>query len=204
MTITNGYTSLAEFNNFSRLTTPADAPIVETCILAASRQIDRYCGRRFWQDSAVVAREYHADDADCVETDDISTTTGLIVKIDTNLDSTYATTLTITTDFLLYPLNAGDEVPARPYNEIRIAYGSSQAFPTSGRPGVQVTAKFGWPAIPDEVVLACILQAQMLYSSKDARAGILQFGGDGFASRLSRYMHPQAELLLEPYVKVVR
>jgi len=168
--------------------------------------IDRYTGRRhgFWQDGSVSTREYHADDAWCVQVDDISTATGLIVKADETDDGTYGSTLTITTDFVLYPLNFGDETPARPWDEIRIVPSSRYRFPVTSRAGVQVTAKFGWAAVPDEVKLANIFQAQMLYSSKDARGGVIQASVDGYPTRVSRYMHPQAELLLSDLVKVAR
>lgn len=187
--------------SLSRLNDYGDITLVELCIAAASRNIDRFCGRRFWQDSTVVTREYHADSDSVVFVDDISTSTGLVVKTDTADDGTFATTLTITTDFLLYPLNAADEVPVKPWTELRIAGGSGYWFPVEdGRPGVRVTAKFGWPAVPDDVKLATIFQAQMLYASKDARGGV--WGDTGL--RVSRFMHPQAQELLTDYVREAR
>lgn len=201
MTITNGYCTVPEFMSHSRLNDYDDNLLVELSISAASRNIERHTGRRFWQDGSVVVREYHADDAGLVYVDDISTTTGLIVKTDTAGTGTFATTLTINTDFLLYPLNAGDDTPARPWTTIRIAGGSGYWFPTDAdRPGVQVTAKFGWAAVPDEVKLACVFQAQMLYASKDARGGV--WGDSGL--RVSRFMHPQAEELLTDFVREAR
>lgn len=201
ISLTNAYATAAEVMALSRINDTADGAILDTCINAASRSIDRWCGRRFWQDGSVVTREYHADDPYNVEVDDISTTTGLIVKVDSNDNSGYATTLTITTDYLMYPLNAADEVPVRPFTQIRVVAGGSYYFPTGSRPGVQVTAKFGWPAVPDDVKLACILQAQMLYDAKDAKGGLLELvGGSGFASTLPA-MHRQAAALLASYVK---
>lgn len=203
MTLTNCYLTVAEFKTLSRITSSSDDSLIEYFISAACRQVDRYTGRPhgFWQDATVTTREYHADDEYCVYVDDISTSTGLIVKTDTADAGTFSTTLTITTDFLLYPLNAADEYPVRPWDVIKIASGSSYYFPTTTRPGVQVTAKFGWPATPDDVKLAAILQSQMLYSAKDARAGILQNPVEGFSTPMSRKLHPQAQLLLEDFVK---
>lgn len=202
MTITNGYCSLPDLKSVGRVESADDDPFLETCISAASRTIDRWCGRShgFWQDSTVQTRDYTPDDSGSVYTDDISTATGLIVKTDTAIDGTFATTLTITTDFLLYPRNADKETPVRPWSLIRVASGSSQTFPVAARPTVQVTAKFGWPAVPDEVKLAAILQASMLYSSKDARNSIT---ADGYLVRPSRFMHPQAELLLADFRRAI-
>ena len=100
----------------------------------------------------------------------ISTLTGLIVKIDTDYDGTFETTLTIDTDFILEPLNALTEVPAWPYTEIVLV--ANYAFPTGRRAGAQVTAKFGWPAIPDDVTMANALLAHDLFKSKDAPFGV--------------------------------
>jgi hypothetical protein len=41
-----------------------------------------------------------------------------------------------------------------------------------GRPTVQVTAKFGWPAVPDDVTKACLVQAGQLHKAKDTPFGV--------------------------------
>ena len=205
MAITNGYCTVDDLRSLTRISDTVDLVLHELVISAASRMIDRHCGRRFWQDGSVVAREYHPDDTSTVPTDDISTATGLLVKTDTADDGTFATSLTITTDFLTYPLNAADEVPVRPLTEIRIASGSTYYFPTGARrPSVQITAKFGWPAIPDEVKLATVFQSQMLLAAKDAKGGIMQGVAGDFPTRVSRFLHPQAELLLADFVRQPR
>lgn len=171
---------------------------MEQSINAASREIDGWCGRRFWQDSTVAAREFYADDARCCHVDDISTVTGLVVKIDEDADGTFETTLTITTDFVLLPSNAADESPARPYTEIRLVDNYSFPVPGNGRPGVQVTAKFGWPAVPDDVTKACLVQATDLFKAKDAVfaiAGGAELGQLRVTSGLNRI----AKALLAPY-----
>lgn len=184
-----------------RLTIPdnVDDLHLDLACSAASRQIDRYCGRRFWQDATVKTREFYAESPtltlldDGSTRDDISTTTGLIVKIDEAGDATFGTTLTISTDFILWPLNAEDDTPARSYEEIRLV--ANHHFPraANGRPGIQVTAKFGWPAVPDEVKQATLIQATLLFSSKDSVYGLAvsEFG----AVRLPP-LHPTARALL--------
>jgi hypothetical protein len=178
------------------------ADSIERAIYAASRQIDRYTGRPhgFWQDDTVVIRYYAAEDATCVEVDDISTATGLIVKTDVNGLGSFSTTLTITTDFKLLPLNAVAD--GRPFDRLVLAGSSSAYFPvhSSGTPGVQVTAKFGWAAIPSDVAEACVIQAVSLYKAPAASMGILQVGVDGIPARVP-YMHPIAAALLEGYCK---
>lgn len=204
MTITNGYATLAQMYAELDITDTKYDPKLETAIAAASRQIDGHTGRRFWQDATVVDRQYFPSSTVYVEVDDISTTTGLVVKIDTNDDGTFAQTLTITTNYIVAPVNAPDMVPVQPYTQIRLVDRGVSAFPNwgSGRPSVQVTAKFGWPAIPDDVVKACLVQAVMLFKSSEAPFGAVQLGFDqSGVQRMSGRLHPVAVGLLEPYVK---
>ena len=170
----------AEIGSYAVSDTDDDAKI-ERSVEAASRQIDGWCGRRFWQDASVATREFFADDARCCYVDDISTTTGLVVKIDDDADGTFETTVTISTDFILLPLTAEDEYdPDWPYSEIRLVDNYSFPRPSNGRPGVQVVAKFGWAAVPNDIEKACIIQSEMLFKAKDAPLGVAGFDQMGW------------------------
>lgn len=202
MALTNAYCTLAQVR--AHLGYPVSGeqdedPELVDAINAASRLIDGYCGRRFWQDGSVVAREFWADSAYCCEVDDISTTTGLIVKIDTAGNGTFSTTLTTSTDFILRPVNAADQVPVWPYEEVWLA--DNYSFPrlSNGRPGVQVTAKFGWPAVPDAVTRACVIQSAQLFQAKNAIFGAIALGES--ASRLVPAIDRQAMALLADFRK---
>ena len=70
---------------------------IDNAINAASRQIDAICDRRFYVDSAVNIKYYSPTNGFYLFTDDIATTTGLIVQLDTTDDGTYDTTLTLNT-----------------------------------------------------------------------------------------------------------
>lgn len=201
MAITNGYCTLAQVRAHLAYNSgeTADDSAIETAVEAASRLIDGYCGRRFWQDGSVAAREFWADSPRSVEVDDISTTTGLVVKIDEPGDGTFATTLTISTDFFLIPANAADRTPVWPYEEIWLADNYSFPRPSNGRPGVQVTAKFGWPAVPDDVEYACIIQASQLFKAKEAIFGAVALGES--AARSIPAIDRQAMALLADYRK---
>lgn len=166
-----------ELGNYTSTDTSDDAK-AQRAIDAAARAIDDHCGQRFWQDSSVVDRQFYADGVACcfVDADQcagISTTTGLVVKIDQDGDGTFETTLTINTDFILLPRNAAAEVPVRPYTEVRLVDNYGFPWLSNGRPGVQVSAKFGWPAVPDQVNKACLIVAADLFKSKDAPFGVV-------------------------------
>ena len=206
MAITNGYATLDAFKEQMRIPVNdvTDDARLEAAIAAASRQIDGHTGRRFWQDSTVVDRQFYADNARICHVDDISTTSGLIVKVDDDDDGVFETTLTVTSNYIVRPVNAADMVPVHPFTEIVLVDSNGAvSLPVhgSGRPGVQITARFGWPAIPDDVTKACLVQAGMLFKADDASLGAVQFADAGVALRMQNRLHPIAEALLEPYCK---
>lgn len=203
MTITNGYTTLAAFKTSTTISDSTDDADIEAAIEAASRQIDGLAARRFWQDATVVARTYFPSESARVWCDDISTTTGLIVKVDQDDDGTFETTLTINTDFIVEPVNAAADYPVRPYESIRLLQsGSLTVWPSliSGRPCVQVTAKFGWSAVPDAVERACVTQARNAWKSIDANQETIQVSAEGFPVR-SPIIAGMARVSVEPYIR---
>lgn len=183
----------------------ADDLSIASAIAAASREIDAHCGRSFWQDTEVVTREFFATSAMCVDLLDqpgeqpareISTATGLIVKSDDG-SGAFASTLTISTGFLLYPRNAAAD--GFPYSEIKVVDGTGFSRAYNGRATVQITARFGWPSIPDDVNKACRIQAAQLFKAKDAAFGVVSFGDAGALRVGSKRLHPVAAGLLERY-----
>ena len=150
MAITNGYCTLPELDAVLGITDTEGEQEREDCIETASRDVDAYCGkgRKFWQDGTVVDRKYWPSNSHILFVDDISTTTGLVVKVDQDDDGTFETTLTINTDFMVHPVNAAAEYPVRPWTRIVLLDGALSGWQrlSSGRPFVQVTATFGWSA----------------------------------------------------------
>lgn len=211
MSITNGYCTLAQVKSALSITDSTDDTALELAVNAASRQIDNWCGQRFWIDGTATVREFYVDsrgalDLDLTQNDvyGIATTTGLVVKVDQDGDGVFETTLTSGTDFLLNPPNAADLIPVQPYTGLSFGLntGAIYGLPASyGRPVVQVTAKWGWPAVPDDVTQACVLQAAQLFKSKDAVFGVAAFGEFG-PLRVRSALNPIAEGLLAPYQRV--
>ena len=204
MTITNGYCDLPDIKQALTITDEGDNPELELSVEVASRQVDNQCGpgRRFWQDSTVVARTYYPSEARRVFVDDISTTTGLIVKVDQDDDGTFETTLTINTDFIVEPVNAAAQFPVEPYTSIRLLDGALSSFMalSSGRPHVQVTAKFGWSAVPQAIKRATILQARQVFKAIQTQNGLLQQTVDGSVVRMP-VIDPIARLSIEPFIR---
>lgn len=165
---------------------------------AASGQVDGFCDRSFLADSSPTVRLYSPDLGGILTVDPISSTTGLVVATDDNADGTYETTWTLGTDFRLEPLNAS--AAAEPWTRL-VALGTRWFPRLPYRPGVSVTARFGWPGgtPPQQVKLATLIQASRLFKRKDAPfgvAGSVEFGSE---MRLLNELDRDAQNLLRPY-----
>lgn len=182
-----------------------DIDLLERSINAASRAIDQHCGRRFWRDATVTARTYRPQDPLVANVDDISTTVGLIVKTDTTGDGSYATTWDAA-DYQLEPLNSDVVAGAdtvTPYAWWLISAIDDKTFLTGTlRVSLQVTARFGWSAVPNDVNEAAILKAVALFRRKDAPFGVAGVGEFG-PIRITRN-DPDVRDLLGPYMKFAR
>lgn len=202
MAVTNGYTTLALLRTFMGApTNPADE-LMEAAINAASRSIDNYCQRRFWLDSVAVARTYTPCSLSGLDLgDDIGDSSSVVVKTDASGDGTFETTWAAT-DFQLLPVDAPYGTEAAPWTAIRAV--GTRTFPWLANTWltrldrVQVTAKWGWPAVPDSVSYACRMKAARLVSRKDSPQGVAGFGEFG-PVRLSRSEDADVMLLLDPY-----
>lgn len=179
MTITNGYTTLPEMKGYVTVEDDEENAELELAIGSASRLIDDHCNRRFYLDASTSARTYllAARSAPSVIDlcgnmwHDFDPATVPVVKSDDDGDGTFETTWTVTTDYQLEPLNHA-EMEAEPQNQIRLCGSRFLRPAVFGRPQLQVTAKWGWPAIPISVKQACQIVARDIYKSKDAPFGI--------------------------------
>jgi hypothetical protein len=188
MAVVNGYATLNEAKGFLSISDNVDDTLLENMIESASRSIDRIANRRFYLDSTASARQYRVSSPVILYTDDIGTTSSLVVQTDDDGDGVFETTLTLNTDYIMDPLTALSL--GRPFTQITIV-STSKTFPifpglfqNGLRPGVQVTARFGWPSVPDDINQACLILTADLYKRKDSPGGILGLGDLG-AIRMS-------------------
>jgi len=160
-----------------------DNDLLEDLIESASRSIDRMANRRFYLDTTASARLYRAYSDIFVYVDDIGTTSSLVVALDINGNGTYTKTLTLNQDYILDPLTASSL--GRPFTQLTMVSNTETwpIFPgltqNGLRPGVQVTARWGWPSVPDDINMACLILTADLYKRKDAPGGILGLGDLG-------------------------
>ena len=46
-------------------------------------------------------------------------------------------------------------------------------YPMNLRPGIKITAKWGWPTVPDDITQATLILGADLYKRKDSVGGVL-------------------------------
>jgi hypothetical protein len=171
MAISNGYATLAELKGYLKIEDSMEDTLLEHIVEAASRSIDRIANRRFYLDSSASARTYRPTNLLRVFVDGFGSTSGLVVKTDPNSAGVYQTTLVVNTDFITEPVNASQK--GRPWNYITIVSGEAFSLPTNYRPQVEVTARWGWPTVPDDINQATLILSADLYKRKDSIGGVL-------------------------------
>ena len=166
--------------------------MLELSIEAASREIDGYCERVFYN-AGTATRSYVPVVHDFVDIDHCTTVT----KVET-FDGTVWNELAVT-DYQVEPLNnvaGGVQIPK---NKVRPLVGTWLPV-IGGDATVRVTGVWGWAAVPTAVKQACVLLAARHFKRYDSPLGVAGFGDLG-AIRVGR-VDPDVQALLAPYMRV--
>lgn len=194
MPIVNGYCTLAEAKSALRITDNVDDAILEREIESASRRVDGFCGRFFYQRQATI-NCYPYNEYLLVFPADVATT-AVTIKIDSTGNGTYATTLAFGVDYILEPTDT--VLQSRPYRQARMVGG--QTFPLEVQPSFptcQVAATYGWPSIPNDIREATILLTIRQFARLNAALGVVGFADMAVSVRA---VDPDVRDLLQPYV----
>ena len=203
MAVVNGYASLSDVKAAARITDSIDDSLLEMAIESSSRDIDAYTERVFFNTGATaVARVYIPENIYLLETDDIISVTS--IKSDTTGEGGFNETWTAT-DYQLEPLNGIAGGIATPFTRIRAI--GSKLWPiyeprdiNAGQASVQITARFGFAAIPAAIKQATILASLRAYKRFESPTGVLGFSDVGVV-RIGR-LDPDVERLVQPYRKI--
>ena len=173
MAVVNGYVALADLKEVVGDDSPIDDSRYEAAIGAASRQIDSWCGggRHFWATDTPLARRVFPFNRYLALPGFIASSAGLVVKTDDNGDGTFETTWAAGTDYQAQPSN-------QPNGEAfsRLVAVGTKGFPLSGRrESIEITATWGWTAVPELVRQSAQTLAIALYKSKDFTGGDVGF-----------------------------
>jgi len=191
------YATLAQFKAAVGITDSTDDTALQAVLDATDTLIDLYCDRKTGFGTATETRYYTAEDYEYVLTDDLVSVTTL--QTDDDANGTYETTWTSGTDYVLAPRNAA--LDGFPYTEIDTSVTWPRNFPKDVYLGVKVVGVFGFPSVPAAVKQAEIIQAGAVWNSRTAPFGVIGSADLGGILRMSRALHPEAALILEPYRK---
>jgi hypothetical protein len=192
------YATLAQMREWLRVETgdTRDDDVMTRNLASAAYRINEHCGRPvfgFNLEAAPSARTYVATSPDHLPVDDIGDPA-----------------ITVT-----YGQNAGPYTPVGseqwetcPYNAIANGRAIEELFHLWGMwpahwPSirVQVTARHGWPAVPQPVIDANLIEAAALYARRDSASGIIG-ANDAGSIRVSRMpLDPDAASLVSTFMR---
>lgn len=195
MALGESYATLSELKARLRISDTTDDTRLTEALSAASRGIE-HCTDRQFNSAGVTAttRLYYPDMPHLAYVDDFSTTTDLVIEIDTADDGTYATEWTAA-EYQLEPLNGiEDGQSGWPYYKIRAV--GTQGFPCNSRASIRVTARWGWAAVPAGVKEATLILAEDVFKLADAPFGV---GGYGEYGRIKARENPHVWTRIAAY-----
>jgi len=168
---------------------------------AAARAIDRECGRSFTLATGTVSDRVFTAGVSvlgapwgrryALDTDDFFTATGLVVNFDATGDGSYTTACT---SYRVGPVNAPSK--GMPYNVLTF---DSGVYPPVWSDGVQVTADWGWNAIPSGIIEANLIQASRFLKRRDSPYGVAGSPEMGNELRLLARLDPDVALLVRAW-----
>ncbi len=187
-----------------------DDALLDLALLGASRWIDGYCNRPagFNHDTTDTTRTYKptswlarpmVDAQYEIHVDDLVSLTTL--KTDDDGDGIFENTWSAS-DYQLLPENQTGYGDVWPSNGIRAV--GTRVFPWQPVGArrhnlVQVTGKFGWPAIPTDVKNACLLLAHAAYERRKTPAGVIGGFPEMGGLRVGTKIDPDVSRWLGPY-----
>jgi hypothetical protein len=191
--IANGYATLAEVKSALRITDTIDDSLLEMAIESASRLLDSYTARSFYN-AGTAARYYAATNDYQTDIDDAVSISE--VATDFSADGTYDT-IWQASDYEVLPLNGRVDGLPVPYNGLRAI--GDYTFPIYNGEGlVKVTGVWGWSAIPIAIKQATIIQASRIFKRLDSPLGVLSSPDLGFI-RVGSRLDPDVAQLVDPY-----
>ena len=192
MAISNGYATLNEVKAALKITDALDDSLLEMAIESASRLVDGYTGRYFYN-GGTATKNFAAQDDYVTQIEDLQSITTLSTTNEVGGDYTEWGT----DDYQLEPLNGRVDGLVVPYNAIRAI--GDYTFPIWGGEGlVKVTATWGWSAVPTAIKQATIIQASRIFKRLDSPLGVLSSPDLGFI-RVGSRLDPDVAQLVDSY-----
>lgn len=190
MAIGDLYATLPEFKDFLKVGDTVDDLQLSAALATTSRGLEHYCRRQFNRAETATTRTFTVRQrAYTASTADFYVTTDLAVATDPAGDETFTGVLDPATLKAEPRDGIVDGEEGWPYTRV-------VTKPTALCGLVQVTARWGWAAIPAPVTQACLILSSELFKLKDAPFGVAAFGEYG---PIRVRQNPMACNLLQPY-----
>lgn len=193
--------SASDLKTWMGISDSNDDTLITTAASAACTWVIQTCGRSFevTASGSESSRVFRPKSHTLCVTDDFSSTVNLTVSLDGGDDGTYETALTLNTDYIVEPLNGLEDGLTVPYRKLRA---TSWLFDTCATiPSVQVTARWGWAAVPDAVKQAALIEGARIAKRSKSPEGVLGGFQDFGATPIRQKADPDAMSLLRPYVR---
>jgi hypothetical protein len=192
--ITNGYATLTQVKAAIGIADGFDDSLLEMAIESASRQIDSYTERYFYNAGTAVKIFAPIDNWVCPTEDFITLT-----KVETSEDGeTYDTEWTAD-DWQAEPLNGRAGGLVTSYTQIRAV--EDYLFPyRNGEATVRITGTWGWSAVPIAITQATVILASRIFKRLDSPLGIIS--GELGSMRIGFRLDPDVQHLIDPYRKI--
>lgn len=187
------YATDRELASYLRIGDANDDQELGLAVTGASRAIDHATNRQFGKVDSAEARTFEARwsrtrGAYVVEIEDLMTLDSLDVVV--------AGSSLASSAYQILPVNAAAE--GMPWTRLLVESATSPTIGT-GPCTVAVTAEWGWAAVPDTIVNACLLQASRLFQRRNAPFGVAGSPDLGSEVRLLAKIDPDVETLVRPY-----
>lgn len=193
MAITNGYATLAEVKSALRIGDSVDDSLLEMAIESASRLVDGYSGRYFYN-AGTATKDFAAQDDFVTIIEDAQSVSA--VSSTNEVGGSY-TSWTLATDVQLEPLNGKADGLAIPYTQIRAV--GNYTFPYYDQQAlVRVTGVWGWASVPIAIKQATIIQASRIFTRLNSPLGVISSPDLGFI-RVGSRLDPDVAQLVDPY-----
>jgi hypothetical protein len=194
MAISNGYATLIQLKSAIGIADGIDDPMLEMAIESASRQIDSYTERYFYNAGTAVKIFAPIDNWVCPTEDFITLT-----KVETSEDGDSYDTEWEADDWQAEPLNGRAGGLVTSFTQIRAV--ESYLFPyRNGEATVRLTGTWGWSAVPIAITQATIILASRIFKRLDSPLGIIS--NDLGSMRVGFRLDPDVQHLIDPYRKI--
>lgn len=194
MAISNGYATLLQIKSAIGISDGIDDPMLEMAIESASRQIDSYTERYFYNAGTATKIFAPLDEWVCPTEDFITLT-----QVQTSEDGESWDTTWTTDDWQAEPLNGRAGGLVTSYTQIRAV--EDYLFPyRQGEATVRLTGTWGWSATPIAITQATVILASRIFKRLDSPLGIIS--GELGSMRVGFRLDPDVQHLIEPYRKI--